>query len=417
MDEFRSIPTERRTGPLTRGVAVMGLTLAVGLGVAPAPAWAADLTVTMRLAEAEWQVVRQEVLPPFERDCGCRVRAIDVPPEVLTQRLKAMRAAGRMEIDLFAQDNMRLQELVDAGLVQALTPAEAAMDPAILPALAAEGVIAGRRYFLPFRPNVQIVYYNAKKFDAYGLTPPRTWDALLAVGQTFKEKEGIGRVLFQGVGGAPTVTQLYEWIVSAGGDPFDFDGPGTVATFRFLQRLAPTLSPDSRRAKWDTTNDALAQESAYLAQNWPFGVRLLVHDYGKTEIQTYGGWAGPAREAHVIGGDVLGVPIGAPHRDLALRLIRHLQSRPVQETLAARLGWPTIRPDAAGTVEEWLRPSTAAVQQAMRHGIFRKNVSYWAEYERIASEAVERILWREEAVEQVLPPLAVRLQALRRGGR
>jgi len=395
----------------------MGLTLAVGLGVAPAPAWAADLTVTMRLAEAEWQVVRQEVLPPFERDCGCRVRAIDVPPEVLTQRLKAMRAAGRMEIDLFAQDNMRLQELVDAGLVQALTPAEAAMDPAILPALAAEGVIAGRRYFLPFRPNVQIVYYNAKKFDAYGLTPPRTWDALLAVGQTFKEKEGIGRVLFQGVGGAPTVTQLYEWIVSAGGDPFDFADPGTVATFRFLQRLAPTLSPDSRRAKWDTTNDALAQESAYLAQNWPFGVRLLVHDYGKTEIQTYGGWAGPAREAHVIGGDVLGVPVGAPHRDLALRLIRHLQSRPVQETLAARLGWPTIRPDAAGTVEEWLRPSTAAVQQAMRHGIFRKNVSYWAEYERIASEAVERILWREEAVEQVLPPLAVRLQALRRGGR
>ena len=232
---------ERRTGALTRGVAVMGLTLAVGLGVAIAPAWAADLTVTMRLAEAEWQVIRQEVLPPFEQVCGCRVRAIDVPPEALTQRLKAMRSAGRTEIDLFAQDNMRLQELVDAGLVQALTPAEAAMDPAILPTLAAEGVIAGRRYFLPFRPNVQIVYYNTKKFDAYGLTPPRTWDALLAVGQTFKEKEGIGRVLFQAVGGAPTVTQLYEWIVSAGGDPFDFASPGAQATFRFLHRLADLL--------------------------------------------------------------------------------------------------------------------------------------------------------------------------------
>jgi trehalose transport system substrate-binding protein len=224
-------------------------------------------------------------------------------------------------------------------------------------------------------------------------------------------------VLFQAVGGAPTVTQLYEWIVSAGGDPFDFAGTGAQATFRFLQRLAPTVSPDSRRAKWDTTNESLAQESAYIAQNWPFGVRLLVHDYGKTEIQTYGGWAGPAREAHVIGGDVLGIPVGAPHPELALRLIRHLQSRPVQELLAARLGWPTIRPDATGTVETWLRPSVAAVQEAMRHGIFRKNVPYWAEYERIASEAVERILWREAAPEQVLPPLAARLQALRRGGR
>jgi trehalose transport system substrate-binding protein len=391
------------------------LTLLVGLA-APPSARAATLTLTMRLADAEWQVIRQDVLPPFERECGCRVRAIDVPPESLTQRLKAMRAAGRMEIDLFAQDNMRLQELVNAGLVQALSPAEAKMDPAILPALAAEGVLGGRRYFLPFRPNVQITYYNAPKFDADGLSPPRTWDALLAVGRTFKAKEGIGRVLFKGVGGAPTVTQLYEWIVSAGGDPFDFADPGTVATFRFLHTLAPLLSPDSRRAKWDTTNDALAQESAYIAQNWPFGVRLL-HDYGKTDIHTYSGWAGPAREAHVIGGDVLGIPVGAPRKDLALRLIGYLQSRAVQETLAARLGWPTIRADATGTVAAWLRPSVEAVQEAMRHGIFRKSVPYWADYERIASEAVERILWRAQGVDQVLPPLAARLDALRRGGR
>jgi trehalose transport system substrate-binding protein len=289
------------------------------------------------------------------------------------------------------------------------------MDPAVLPALAAAGVMGGRRYFLPFRPNVQIAYYNAKKFDAYGLAPPRSWEELLQVARTFREKEGIGRVLFQGVGGAPTTTQLYEWIVSAGGDPFDFGHPGTVATFRFLQELAPFLSPDSRRAKWDTTNDALAQESAYLAQNWPFGVPLLIRDYGKREIRTYSGWAGPAREAHVIGGDVLGIPAGAPNREQALRLTRHLQSRTVQELLASRLGWPTIRADAAGAVEPWLRPHVASVQEAMRHGVFRANVPYWAEYERIASEAAERILWRRETVQAVLPPLAARLTALRTG--
>jgi len=48
------------------------------------------VTVTMRLAEAEWHVVRQEVLPRFESACNCRVRAIDVPPETLVQRLRAM---------------------------------------------------------------------------------------------------------------------------------------------------------------------------------------------------------------------------------------------------------------------------------------------------------------------------------------
>ena len=55
------------------------------------------VTVTMRLAEAEWHVVRQEVLPRFEAACNCRVRAIDVPPETLVQRLRAMHQAGRTE--------------------------------------------------------------------------------------------------------------------------------------------------------------------------------------------------------------------------------------------------------------------------------------------------------------------------------
>src|SRR5438552_79323 len=112
------------------------------------------VTVTMRLAEAEWQVVRQQVLPMFEAGCGCRVRAIDIPPETLVQRLRAMQSAGRMEIDLFAQDNMRLQELVDTALAVPFTAEEGQAEEAIYPSLMAVGVSGGVRYFLPFRPNV-----------------------------------------------------------------------------------------------------------------------------------------------------------------------------------------------------------------------------------------------------------------------
>ncbi len=391
-------------------ISVVMLCMVIVSGVCGA---ATILTLTMRLAEAEWQVMRQDILPPFERGCQCRVRAIDVPPEALLQRLRAMQRAGRMRIDVFAQDNMRLQELVDAVLVTPLVPVEAAMDSAIYPALRQAGMVEGIRYFLPFRPNVQITYYNAAKFQQYGLQPPRTWPELLAVAKTFHAKEGIGRVLFKGAGGAPTITQLYEWIVAAGGDPFDLAHPETMQAFDFLATLRPYLSPDSRRAKWDTSNDALAQESVYLAQNWPFGVPLLLREYGKTDIRTYSGWAGPAREAHVIGGDVLGIPVGAPHRQLALKLIRHLQSHDVQAVLVSRLGWPSLRSDVAGVVDDWLQPHVKAIGEALRHGIFRRQVSYWAGYERIVNEAVQRILWRGEAPEQVLPPLAARLNTLR----
>ena len=397
-----------KQGWLTVLWGVLTLALAV-TGTAAQP----PVTVTMRLAEAEWHVVRQEVLPRFEAVCNCRIRAIDVPPETLVQRLRTMQQAGRMEIDLFAQDNMRLQELIDTALVAPFTPEESQTEEAIYPSLMAVGVNGGVRYFLPFRPNVQITYYNAEKFAQYHLQPPRTWPELLTVARTFYEKERIGRVLFTGAGGAPTTTQLYEWIAAAGGDPFDFAHPGTVATFRFLAALRPYLSSESRRAKWNTTNEALAQEAAYLAQNWPFGVPLLVQEYGKTAIRTYSGWAGPVREAHVIGGDVLGIPVGAPHRQLALAFIRHLQSREVQVIFANRLGWPSVRSDVETSVEAWLQPHVAAVGEALRHGIFRTNVSYWAAYEHLVDEAVQRILWHHEAPEQVLPPLATRLAALR----
>lgn len=104
-------------------------------------------------------MLRQQGLPPFEAVCSCRVRAIDVPPETLVQRLRAMHSAGRMEIDLFAQDNMRLQELLDTGLASPFLPEEEQVEAAIYPSLMAGGVIRSARYFLPFRPNVQIAYY------------------------------------------------------------------------------------------------------------------------------------------------------------------------------------------------------------------------------------------------------------------
>ena len=84
--------------------------------------------------------------------------------------------------------------------------------------------------------------------------------------------------------------------------------------------------------------------------------------------------------------------MGAPHRQLALALIRPLQSREVQAIFANRLGWASVRSDVEASVEAWLQLYIAAVGEALRHGIFRTNVSYWAAYERLVDEAVQRIL-------------------------
>ena len=122
---------------------------------------------------------------------------------------------------------------------------------------------------MPYRPNVQIAYYHETKFAAYGLQPPRTWDELLAVAQHFKAEEGVGRVLLHGTLDLNTTTQVVELVWAAGGDPLILNDQGGVQAFTFLQQLAPYLAPETRRAKWNTTNTFLATESVYLARNWP----------------------------------------------------------------------------------------------------------------------------------------------------
>jgi trehalose transport system substrate-binding protein len=371
------------------------------------------LTIAMQLAAWERQNMQTDVLPLLETACRCRIRQLDVSPEDLLSRLLTMQRTGTMQIDLFMQDNMRLRELVDAGLVAPLAPDKVQTPAAVISELTAEGHLDGHQYFVPFRQNVQIVYYHAEQLERYQLRPPRTWPELLEVARVLYEQEGVGRVLFKGGGGAPTATQLYEWIVSAGGDPFDFTHPGTKATFEFLATLRPYLAPESRTAQWETTNEALAQQTVYLAQNWAFGSRYLQQTSSTRAIRSYSGWRGPAGEAHVIGGDFVGIPLGSPHREQALALIRHLQSREVQEMLVRRLGWPSVRTDVDVRADAGLPPHDASVQEALRHGIFRKHLRLWSVYEGIVSQAVSRILWHHEAPQEVLSSLADELAALR----
>ncbi|MFC1577246.1 ABC transporter substrate-binding protein, partial [Candidatus Omnitrophota bacterium] len=272
----------------------------------------------------------------------------------------------------------------------------------VLPNLVRSCKFDGRLMFMPFRPNVQIVYYNKDAFAKYGLKAPKSWDALLNVAKEFKEKEGLGRVLLKGFGGNPTATQVYELILQAGGSPYSFNDKGCVAAFRFLKELSPYISVESKRAKWDTTNEILARKEAYIAQNWPFGVMVLVRRYGIDSIGTYSGWAGPKGEHHVIGGDVFGIPSESRNKDLALKFILYTERKDIQEILVSRLGWPPIRADAYAAVDEWLKPHFGSVKRALESGVFREQVSWWPAYEKYINEAFKEIVMEGRPVEEVL---------------
>ena len=218
----------------------------------------------------------------------------------------------------------------------------------------------------------------------------------------FKQKEGAGKIIFKANGGVPTATQLYEWIISAGGNPLTINDEGCINTLAFLQSLWPYLSPDSIHANADTSNEYLAQDSAYLMQNWPSGLRVIVEQYAEEDIATYPGFAGPSQEAHLIGGEMLGIPKGSKKQELALQFVKYLQSRAVQEKLAAQLGWPSLRTDAYETVPAWMKPHFESVNKAMQSGVFCKEVYYWDDYVKYINEAFADIVIRGKPVKETL---------------
>lgn len=360
------------------------------------------LTVTMSLGEDEWRVLRQDVFPLFEKRYNVEVKSYQIESGQLATKLEALQLAQKSEVDLFAQDNMNLALLVNKELILDLSEYHNKIPKGVMPSLIEACKFEDKLMFMPFRPNVQIIYYNEEAFSKYDLALPLDWQELLKVAERFKQEEGIGRVLLKGFGGNPTATQVYEFILQAGGRPYSFNDVGCLEAFKFLQSLSPYLSVESKRAKWDTTNDILAKSEAYLAQNWPFGVRILVKKYGLKFLKTYSGWRGPAGEFHVIGGDVFGIPKHSKNRGLALNFILFMQTKEVQEILVSKLGWPSIREDAYGQVEEWQRPYFESVKEALKHGVFRENITWWPVYEKYISEAFREIVIESASVEQTL---------------
>lgn len=360
-----------------------------------------DLRVSVALSEQETGVF-EDVVSRFEEMTGANVELLKIEAADVIRTLEAQAGTGETEIDLLTQDNNQLAPLVDRGLVEPIPEAEEILPPTTIEALTEVLQFDGTYYFLPARPNVQITYYNENVFNELGIEPPRTWDELLEVARTIRDEQGIGKVSVQAVPGGPLGVTVTQFLWQAGADPLSINTPEAVRAFEFLRELEPYLTPQYPTASFDTTNTYLLNESVVLAQNWPFGVNVIVQEGGKEEIKAYEGWAGPAGNALVLGGDVFGIAAGTPNRDVAIDFARFFMCRETQEQLVAELGWPPIRTDAFAAVAEWQQPYFEAVRAALEQTRPRPNVTYWPEVELILSDAFNDIVSGDAPIEETL---------------
>ncbi|OEG00121.1 sugar ABC transporter substrate-binding protein [Vulcanibacillus modesticaldus] len=371
------------------------------------------LKVAFGMGETEWELFRNEILPAFEQETGIKIEAIELKQEDLINSLTAQVESGNITIDMFAQDVNSLSSLVTRDLVEDLSAYKDRIPETVIPGMMEVSEFDGKLLFLPYRPNVEITFYNEAKFNEYGLEVPKTWDELLEVAKALKEKTGQGRVAIKANLQGDNILHMFDFIKAAGGDPYVLNDEGSIKAFEFMQELYPYLSEQSTTANWDTMNKYLEKDSVYLGANWPFYIPQFYKN-GKEEIKAYSGWSGPVKESHALGGEVIGIPKGSKKVEEAIKFAEYLMSKPVQELLVSELAWPAVRSDAYGLVKGYQKPYFEAIKNALNYAEPRGNKPYWSDAEKIYLDAFQKAVINGEDVKTVLNEAAKKLEELKK---
>ena len=368
------------------------------------------LSIAASLGENEWKVMREHVFPPFEAREHCRIRAVNIEAADTLKKIEVMHRANQMSIDLLLLDNMNLAPYVEKRLVLDLTKFQALIAPEVDEALVQPLTFNGRLMFFPGRPNVQITYYNMDVFNGSTYPIPETWDELLEVAKRLKAAYKVGKVAVHGTLDSNTTTQVFEFITAAGGTITTLNDAGSVKAFTFLQQLSPYLSPETKKANWNTTNKFLSEDTLFLARNWPVGIQVIVQQNQKTNIKAYATWAGPAGRATMIGGDVIAITKRSLNQELALKFAGYFMSREIQTLLVTKLGWPPIRSDALGSVPAWQQGFFTAIMEALRYGHYRPAIMGWSAVDKYVNLAFKDIVIDGRDVQTTLDTYARDLQ-------
>jgi trehalose transport system substrate-binding protein len=344
------------------------LLLLVGAGVTalwygslpPAP-----LRILTGLSQEELQVF-EALVTTFGKRHGLTVTVENVPWPQALATLKQDK--GTIDLITFDINGARF-ELVHNHLVEDLSGVKGLLPSLMHPAMLKSLDVNEQRFFLPFRPNVRLVFVHRKQLAELSAARLETWADVLDAARRWYARDGVPRVVVEG-GEADAPLLLLELIRSAGGDPCNVLHPQSQAAVQWLRELWPYVSPLSSRVDWQTASGFLLSESVYVARNWAFALSLL-HEAGQErahEFEVYAGWrwAQDAKPSYLLGGEVLALPKHAPHKEVALKLLRFLMSKEAQADLVKKLSWPPLRLDVMGALEEWQQRYQAALTLALR---------------------------------------------------
>ncbi len=297
-----------------------------------------------------------------------------------TETLRRLMDGETIDLITFDVNGWR-QALVENNLIEDLSDSRELIPSSVHPVLMKTLLMKdtrhrGKRYFIPYRPNVRLVFLNRKKYaelmlghQAFRRSPDTldTWSDLKEFLSQLSEKEREDGAIFN-IKGIDAALFLLDFIRSAGGDPLNLLDSVSMEAAESLHVLLQYISPKSKEVNWQSASGYFLSGSVCLARNWTMQLSDI-HEAGMdSRFDVYPGWRWEGRTpSYLLGGEVLALPRTAAHRKLAEELIRFLVSKDVQREIVAKLSWPAMRLDALGESKEWQRGYLETINEALLH--------------------------------------------------
>lgn len=187
--------------------------------------------------------------------------------DIYTKAPAAVAAGNAPEILMAIPDFAPI--LKDLGALQPMDDLVAELDEAhaFYPAAVEQYTYDGGTWAVPLYNMAHSLWYRPSVFEAAGVTPPTTWEELLAAVETLTtdEQYGIGLPAARNL---YTDQVVYDFMISAGADEIynadgtlRFDSEQTVAAFDFYNQLHQFAPPDSTNWAWGEAEACFANRT------------------------------------------------------------------------------------------------------------------------------------------------------------
>lgn len=273
----------------------------------------------------------------------------------------------------------------------------------------------GRLYGLPNNSNCLAIFINNTMFEAAGVTPPTTWDELMAAAEKLTDPaNGVYGFTMSARNNEEGTFQYMPFLLSSGAALDDLDSEGAVRSLKFLTDMLNNGYMSQDVINWGQAdiNTQFISGKAAMQLNGPWNVPQIAQEAPELD---YSCIIVPkdVKNASVLGGENFAVGASTEYPEAAVEFLKWMNSPQVMADFCEAAGKFPPRSDAITLKAIWTDdPIYSVFAEQMEYAMPRGPHPRWPEISTAISTALTESLTGVKDPQTALTEAAQKYDAL-----